>query len=243
VLRPLKRKPLLYEAVQEELKSYIVREGLKPGDSLPTEHELAQMLGVSRNSVREAVKSLETLGILEARPGTGLTVRDFSFDSVLNNLPYGLQFNPQELIDLIEVRCHLEVSMCGRVVEAITDDQIACLHDVLEEMRANAETDQYSSDTDRLFHQVLWQNVNNRTVAHILDMVWIVHHEALNRGQIRLPADAAGAYRRHAEIVEALEKRNVDAFRNALILHYEGTANRLTTEGRALRLPTLRGTV
>src|SRR6266567_958567 len=102
-LKSLGRKKLLYQAVQEEIKSYILKHRLVPGDAIPTEHELAQQLDISRNSVREAVKSLEALGILESRAGSGLYVRSFSFDSILNNLPYGLLFDLKVLMDLVEV--------------------------------------------------------------------------------------------------------------------------------------------
>ncbi len=76
--RKLKRPQFLYQAVQDEVKAYILEQSLMPGDALPPETELAEQLGVSRNSVREAIKSLETLGIVEARTGAGLFVRNFS---------------------------------------------------------------------------------------------------------------------------------------------------------------------
>jgi DNA-binding FadR family transcriptional regulator len=66
-MKALKRKQMLYQVVQDEVKSYILRNDLKAGDPLPPETELAQQLDVSRNSVREAVKGLEALGILETR--------------------------------------------------------------------------------------------------------------------------------------------------------------------------------
>ncbi|HZQ05535.1 MAG TPA: GntR family transcriptional regulator, partial [Anaerolineae bacterium] len=89
----MKRRQLLYQTVQEEIKNYIIENELRAGDPLPTEGELARQLDISRNSVREAVKSLEALGILEARSGSGLFVRNFNFDSILDNLPYGIMFS------------------------------------------------------------------------------------------------------------------------------------------------------
>jgi DNA-binding FadR family transcriptional regulator len=87
-LKALKRTPLLHQS-QEEIKSYIVDHQLKPGDSVPSESELARLLNISRNSVREAVKSLKVPGIVESKPGSGLFVKDFSFGSIINNLPSG----------------------------------------------------------------------------------------------------------------------------------------------------------
>src|SRR5215471_3539788 len=79
-LKALKRTPLLHQ-IQEEIKGYVIRNNLRPGDPLPSEGDLARQLGIGRNSVREAVKSLEVLGILEARAGSGLFVKSFSFDA------------------------------------------------------------------------------------------------------------------------------------------------------------------
>src|SRR5262245_22019481 len=105
--KALKRTPLLYQ-IQEEIKSYIVDHQLKPGDSLPSESELARQLDISRNSVREAVKSLEVLGIVESRPGSGIFVKAFSFDSIINNLPYGFMLDVTSVLDAMAASAHLQ---------------------------------------------------------------------------------------------------------------------------------------
>src|SRR5690606_27853305 len=78
-LTPLNRPPLLHVTVQESLKQYIEDNRLKAGDPLPPETFLAQQLGVGRNSMREAIKALESLGIVETRRGVGVFVKEFSF--------------------------------------------------------------------------------------------------------------------------------------------------------------------
>ncbi|TIT84305.1 MAG: FadR family transcriptional regulator, partial [Mesorhizobium sp.] len=90
-LEPLNRPPLLHVTVQESLRNYIEANRLKAGDALPPETFLAQQLGVGRNSVREAIKALESIGILETRRGIGVFVKEFSFKPLLDNLAYGLQ--------------------------------------------------------------------------------------------------------------------------------------------------------
>ena len=89
-LKPLNRPPLLHVSVQESLKAFIADNGLSGGDPFPAEGDLARSLGVSRNSVREAIKALESLGMLETRRGIGVFVREFSLDALIDNLPYGL---------------------------------------------------------------------------------------------------------------------------------------------------------
>lgn len=226
-LKAVKPRSLLYQTVQEEIKAYIIQNSLQPGDPLPPETELAQQLNVSRNSVREAVKSLEALGILEARAGTGLFVRGFSFDSILNNLAYGLLFDLKQLTDVLDVRCHLECGMIEDAIQRVTPEQIVQLRAILEEMRQAAEQGSYSAETDRAFHQALWENVDNVVAGKILDIFWMVLRLAQDRLSVPPPVDPVGTYRVHIPIVEALEARNASAMRDAIVFHYEGIKARL----------------
>ena len=114
-LKRLARAPLLHHSVQEALKEYVVENGFKPGDALPAEAELARQLGVSRTSVREAVKALETIGILESRRGSGVYVGAFSFDPLLESLPYGLMIDTRAVHELLDLRCTLEVALAARI--------------------------------------------------------------------------------------------------------------------------------
>lgn len=228
-MQRIKRRQLIYEAVQEEIKSYIIEKALKPGDALPTEAELAQMLGVGRNSVREAVKSLETLGIVESRVGTGIYVSDFSFDPLLANLAYGFMFNLKKLTDILEVRYRLESSMVDQAIEASTPEQLQRLHEIVEEMRVSAENGKYSAEADRAFHQTLWEKVDNEILSQILDIFWVVYNQARKHHAIQEPFDPVSSYKGHAEILRILEQRDAEALCKAILHHYEGTEQLLNT--------------
>jgi len=232
--RRLKRPQLLYQAVQDEVKSYIIEHALMPGDALPPETELAEQLGVSRNSVREAVKSLETLGIVEAKTGAGLFVRNFSFDPLLENLAYGLMFDLQDLADILEVRFHIEHSMIDQAVAAVTDEQIAELRALLTHMAAALAQGESYADADRLFHRTLWTNVRNRSVGKIVDIFWMVFAQAQRCSAIPANPDHAAVYQWHVDIVDALAERNVEAARVAMVRHY-GNIQTLLDEMRVAR--------
>lgn len=225
--KDLKRTQLLYQIVQDEIKAYIIQNSLLPGDSLPPETELCELLGVSRNSVREAVKSLETLGIIEARPGAGLYVSDFSFDPLLQQLGYGILFDHKQLTDIIDVRFHLEHGMIDRAVRAATPEQVAQLQAILEEMRTAAENGLYSAEADRDFHRVLWANVDNTIVGKILDVFWVIFRQAQARSAIPDPPQPLATYQRHVPIVAALAQRDIEAARSAMEQHYVGIYERL----------------
>jgi DNA-binding FadR family transcriptional regulator len=234
-LRALQRKELLYKVAQEEIKSYIIAHALRPGDALPPETDLSQQLNISRNSVREAVKSLETLGVLEARPGAGLFVCDFSFEPLLNHLGYGMLFDLKHLSELLEVRGCIECGMVPRVVAAVTPAQVGRLRAVMDRMRDEAKLGRYSAGDDRLFHQLLYANVNNAVVGKLLDVFWVAFQQAQARADLPKPADPMDTYRRHMAILQPLEKKNVQAMQTAMARHYTGIQQRIEQAERSAR--------
>lgn len=226
VLERLEQSPSLYQAVQEAIKNYILDNQLQPGDPLPPENELARELGVSRNSVREAVKSLESLGIVEARRGSGLYVGNFSFDLLLENLPFGLLSELQQLTDLLEIRHILEMQMIETAIRTMSDHQIAILQEIIERMRSRAEKGQVLLEEDREFHQRLFQSVGNRTLLKLLDVFWVTFRKAAESADIR-DTDPMHTYYDHVAIFEAVKARNVEQARDALKQHYKVIESRL----------------
>jgi len=226
-MNAIKRKPMLYQTVQDVVKSYILQHGLRAGDALPPETELAQQLNVSRNSVREAVKALEALGILETRPGTGLFVRHFSFDPILDNLAYGMLFDLEHLNDVLEVRCQLELGMVEKVVQKVTPDQVQRVREALDEMRLSAEQGVYSAEADRAFHQHLYDNVKNLLLWKILDIFWEVQRHAIHYRAMPGPSDPMESYRVHIPIMDALAAGDAEAMRAAIASHYHGIERRI----------------
>lgn len=215
-LTQLTRKQPIYAVAQEEIKSYILRNNLKPGDALPPETDLARRLGISRNSLREAVKALESLGVLEARAGVGLFVRGFSFDPLLENLAYGLRIGAKDLRDIFEIRYYLEHGMAERAVQSVTLEQLAHLRAIVERMRTAAEAGDYSAADDRAFHQALWENIDNTIFAKLIDMFWMIRDQAQQSDLVLTPNDPLSTYQRHLNIVDALASGSASALRDAI---------------------------
>lgn len=234
VNRKLKRPQFLYQAVQDEVKAYIIEQSLVPGDALPPETELAEQLGVSRNSVREAIKSLETLGIVEARTGAGLFVRNFSFDPLIENLAYGMMFDLKDLADILEVRFHIEHSMIDQAVAAVTDEQLEQFQAILERMRTLLGQGKDYAEEDRLFHRTLWANVKNRSVGKIVDVFWMIFSQARQRTPIPSNPDPMQIYQWHADIVDSLVAGDTEGARVAIVRHY-GNIQRVLNEMRIHR--------
>jgi DNA-binding FadR family transcriptional regulator len=207
----------LFEAAQRGIKQYILDHGLGPNDALPSEGQLAEELGISRNSVREAIKALEALGTIETRHGVGVFVRAFSFDPILDNLAYGIQAGNNSILELLEVRRQLEGAFVEVAAASMTPDQLRVLRSTIDRMGACAALGESITDADRFFHRTLYSGLGNQLLLTLLDVFW----EAYVRLRASLPdvppGDAVQTWEEHRTILEALERRDGPAARRAML--------------------------
>ena len=230
-LEPLARAPLLYRSVQEAIKAHIIDNALRPGDMLPPETELARHLGVSRTSVSEAVKALESLGVLEVRRGSGLVVREFSLQSLLENLSYG-HFDLEELAEITEIRRVLEIGMIEEAVARMSPATLDDLLRVVAQMGEQAERGRNFQAQDRRFHQFLFEAMGNQTLLRLLDVFWLTFNKAAAHADLQ-DTEPLRTYRDHRAIVEAIAAGDAAATRRALDQHYDGLKGRLARARQA----------
>ncbi len=220
-IKPLSRPPLLHVTVQESLRAYIEDNALRAGDPLPPESFLAQQLGVGRNSVREAIKALESLGILETRRGIGVFVNEFSFQPLLDNLAYGLGDGLRDIEELREIRRVLETGLIGKTIAMITEDDIAEIRAVTERMRERAERNESFAEEDAEFHRLLFRCQNNRMLTGLIDVFWRAFYKASDFANLA-NSNPLATWRDHHEIIEAVAARDVEGARRRLDEHYTG---------------------
>src|SRR5687768_10636000 len=162
--------------VQEAVKNIILQRGLASGDPLPTETELMDTLGIGRNSVREALKSLQAVGIVDIRHGFGMFVGRMSFNGLVDELAFhGRMDLRSHLGDLIEIREVLECGLVERLIEGGCRDDGA--REVIERMEAESRVGPVSPETDKLFHDVLYRPLGNPLVGRLLGAFWDVYHQ------------------------------------------------------------------
>ena len=229
-LRPVSRAPLLHVSVQDSLKRYIADNALRGGDPLPAEGDLARTLGVGRNSVREAIKALESLGMLETRRGIGVFVREFSLDALIDNLPYGLGRSLRDIEEIIEIRRTLETAMIEQAVRRIPDTDVAELRAIADAMEARARRGESFAEEDQRFHSVLFRCLDNRMLILLIEVFWRAFHRAARSFDTGNP-DPVATWRDHAEIVDAVARRDVAAARRRLADHYNGIASVIAAAG------------
>ena len=123
------RREALHDTIQHRIERYIIDSGSSPGDSLPPQQELAKALGISVPSLREAMKSLQAIGVIEVRHGSGTYVGRFSLDPLVDGLTFRIRLeageNMRTMIELLEIRMVLESAYVRQVAECASIELIA----------------------------------------------------------------------------------------------------------------------
>ncbi len=171
------RGPALSEAIRNYVKEYILSHHLGPGDSLPPETQLATELGVGRSSVREAVKALQALGIVEVRHGDGLYVREYNFDPILETISYGSHFDTSTLAELVQIRGWLELEIIEQAVRQARPEHIARMETAIAAWRATDRPAVDASALDRDFQRALYAALGNESLLKLLEVFWAVFRE------------------------------------------------------------------
>lgn len=222
----------LYRQAQEQLKQFIAAHRLRPGDSLPPEGVLAEQLGMSRLSVREATKSLESLGILEARHGEGVFVREFSFDPILDNLPYSFAAGGTSLQHLFQVRMAMEVGLVSQLLGRVQPADLAELEVLVLEMEACARRGEPIVEPDRRFHLTLFRPLANPLVLRLIEVFWEAYHRLRRESDVP-PSDPRRVHDIHAGIVDALRTGDRIQLLAAMDRHFAMIPMGLTRRRRA----------
>ncbi|WP_030907352.1 FadR/GntR family transcriptional regulator [Streptomyces sp. NRRL F-5126] len=217
--------------VQQRVKALILERGLAAGDPMPTEVDLMEELDVSRNSLREALKALQAVGIVEIRHGFGTYVGHRSLGALVDELTFhgrmSLGQRPGDLAHLVQIREVLERGLVEQVLRAASESDLARLGDVMARMEAEAADGEVSPEVDRLFHEVLYEPLHNPLVSQLLGAFWDVHHELQRElGPVGDPAGSVAE--RHRVIYEAVRAGDAAAAVRAMTVHFDGIRGRLT---------------
>jgi len=191
---------------------------------LPPANTMAAAMNVSPASFREALRSLEALGVVETRHGIGTFVRAYDLGPILENLSYSLLFERDNLSELTQMREAMEVGLVSEVIAQIDAKGLDEIAAALERLRMTDGQD--NQEQDRLFHQALYRCLNNDLVLHLIDIFWIVYHDLSDRYLIAKPQHPR-RWLRHAPIYEALKAHDIEGARCAVQAHFEEVKERI----------------
>lgn len=193
---------------------------LSVGERLPGQRELAEKLNVGRSTVREAIRSLEALGLLETRFGLGTYVVRVTPFPLENSLNAWLAENKGKVIKIFEVREALESKAAGLAAINAGPEDIQSMKDALLAMElAIQRSDQVRiAELDYLFHDVIGHAANNDLLYQMIENICSVLSVSRN-AVLALPGRAARSLEEHWKIAEAIEAADADGAREAMIRH------------------------
>ncbi|MGH7869012.1 MAG: FadR/GntR family transcriptional regulator, partial [Candidatus Dormibacteraceae bacterium] len=149
----------------------IIRDGLlQPGDKLPPERQLAEMLHVSRGSLREAILALESMGLVEPRHGEGTVVRDLSAAPLVNQLSVMLMQKRALVGELLEFRLMIEPTLAARAAVNATEEEVRQLEEILVRQKDKVDRGELAIEEDSKFHYAIAQAARNSVVLRVIDV-------------------------------------------------------------------------
>jgi len=221
---PIKTKRL-YEEIVEQIKQLITEGRLKPGDRLLAERELAEQFQVSRASVREAIRTLEMLGVIDIRPGEGTCVRGTETDDIIRPLAMFLAVERSSLLDMFEMRRIFETATAGLAAERATEEELDHIGAMLEKMRErlNVLDPEKGEEYDAAFHYAVAESTHNSLLTKLFKTVSEEFAKANSVARRQLYHDniqnAQKIIDQHSEILEAIRSRSPKAASEAMLGH------------------------
>jgi DNA-binding FadR family transcriptional regulator len=223
----VERPETMVEATARALISFIAANGLKPGDQLPSEPHLVQMTGVSRLPLREALSMLKGLGVVEARHGKGVFVKQVDMASTFGMLSPLLRAQSEiEIRHIVEVRTHVEPAIAGLAARQRTTADVVTLDGCLRRMQENVGERGRFVEPDMAFHQELARCTRN-PVFHLI-MASIT--DLLCEVQVRYPDNIESrraSLQYHARVMEAVKERDSATAAQAMLEHIRNVGERL----------------
>lgn len=208
----------LYHSVAERIKELIRQGAYPPGSRLPGERDLAEDLGVSRVTVREAQIALEAIGLLDIRVGSGVYVLQKSAEGV-DALPDVGAF------ELTEARSAIESEAAALAAAAITPEELDLLDEIVVRMAVEGdEPSPLESDADRDFHLTIARATQNKAMLETVERLWRIRTE---RPEVRHAYDSIcemnprSRLKEHQDIAIALRNQDPDAARKAMRQHFK----------------------
>lgn len=216
-LPPLNRREKVPRAILEHFYQLITEGKLRWGERLPPEKDLAQGLGVSRASLREAIQLLEMLGILEVRHGVGTFVTPSPTNPLVHPVRWALTAEAQPARQLLEARRVLEKAIAGLAAERATPEDLGSLRRHLDEME-EAATHEAFINADVEFHISLARAARNAVLLQMLTSIRSLLYEVIAKGTHN-PTAVSSALRHHEAILAAISGRNPASAEAAMDRH------------------------
>ena len=214
------RRVRVYQDVADQLRRLIVGGRLRVGERLPPERELAQQLGVSRASLREAVRALAQVGLLESRQGEGTFVREVDLAQLRELFPSLLITQSDLIRELLEVRKIWEPAVAFYAAQRATEEDVAALREILRRQEEKARQGLTAIEEDSAFHYTVAAAAGNSIIVRVMDA--LMELLAKSREQsLQMGGRPHWSLQGHRRLLAAVAAHDSQAARQAALEHIE----------------------
>src|SRR5262245_28228538 len=230
-MEPIDRSGIT-ELVVQRIKELLARGELKAGSRLPPERELADMLHISRPSLRTALKALSVMGIIRAKPGAGTYIAESLPEVFTEPMHFMTLINNTGVEELFEARRIIEAGLAELAAERATEADITALTKEVEEMKATTKDPEEFLKHDVRFHQAMARAANNKLMSGVMDTVaQLLFH--IRRQTIAHARDLEAAIEWHEKIIAAMQKHDAKRAKEMLSGHLRAAQSSWAREYRS----------
>lgn len=219
-------KKVLSERIIANVLSLIKEKQLRPGDKLPPERELAVIMGVSRPSLREALRALSLMNVIEVRQGDGTYVTSLEPGLLIEHLDFVFSLDDPTFVQLFEARKILEVGLVAIAAQRITDEEIANLEACLARSLESVKDRQAFVETDLELHERIIEAARNPILTRFMAAISRLGLTSRRR-TVEIPGVAEQSLRDHQAIVAALKVRDPETASQAMLQHLNNVEQQL----------------
>ncbi|MBI3457887.1 MAG: FadR family transcriptional regulator [Candidatus Rokubacteria bacterium] len=208
----------IYAEIVRQIRGLIADGRLKSGDRLPPERDLAERFRVSRTSVREALRALESTGLIEIRAGEGAFVREVSVEALIEPLALVILTQREAIAELYEARRLLEPPIAALAARRASHEEVLEMTRILDAQAKEVAAGGTGLAQDAAFHTALVHSTHNRAIARIVaalvDLLTQSREESL-----QTPGRPERSHQDHRRILVAVEARDEEGARQAMLDH------------------------
>jgi GntR family transcriptional repressor for pyruvate dehydrogenase complex len=232
LIAPIK-KTRVAEEVADRIRVLMLDGTFPPGEPLPSERHLAERFGVSRGSIRDALRTLETIGLLETRHGQGTFPHELSVERLVAPLASVMAYRSDLQEELLDVRRMFEPAVARAAAERVTEEDLADLQRILDVQRHKLKNGQSAIAEDTAFHAILARATRNRVVMSIMATLNDLLVESRTQS-LRQKGRPARSIDGHEAVVAALRRHDPEGATHAMFNHIDQIAD---LQGRAHKSP------
>lgn len=221
MFKPIKNTKV-YEQVIEQIKQMIADGTLKRGDKLPSERDLVRQLGISRASIREALRALEIIGLIESKQGEGNFIRKNFDNGLVEPLSIMFMLNQSKPREIFELRKVVEIETAALAAKRINENELETLRNLIVKME-KSDDETIKVKTDKEFHYTIAHASGNFVIINILNTISTLIDEFIKdaRKEILIKYSNSIINKQHEAIYNALKQHNPEEATKAMRKHME----------------------